>query len=81
MITYLLGAHKVFSAFGATRLGVFIITRNYFDKFLILCRKIRLPILLSSEGDDFVNSLHRIVVNCDREDENLSQLTRTKICY
>ena len=54
-----------------------IITRNYFDKNLILFRKIPLPILLSSEGADFVNSLHRIVVNCDAEDENLSQLTRT----
>ena len=78
MITYLLGAHNVLSALcDYACFGQFIIARNYFDKNLILCRKIRLPVLLSSEGTDFVNSLHRIVVNCDAKDKNLSQLTRT----
>jgi len=56
---------------------LFIIARNYFDKNPILCRKIGLAILLSSEGADFVNCLHRIVVNCDMKDENLSLLTST----
>jgi len=78
LITYLLGAHNVLAALcDYACFGLFIITRNYFDKTLILCRKFGLSILLSSEGTDFVNGLHRIVVNCDAEDENLSQLTRT----